>query len=362
MTPDDAAPRAPRGRALSAGALAQSLGGVVEGDAERLVDGLCGLVEATARDLSFCSGERYVEDLRATCAGIVLATSECVQLAGRSRGPTYIVVADPFVAYARAAEEFAFPASTPRGVHRTAILGARVVLGDGAAIDAYAVIGDDVAIGACSTIGAGAVVEQGVMMGRDVSVGPRVVICEGTRIGDRVRVLAGAILGSEGFGFVRDGELHRKIPQRGILIVEDDVEIGANTAIARGASGPTRIRRGTKIDNLVQIGHNVSVGERCLLAGQAGVAGSSVLEDDVVLAGQVGVADHLRVGRGVVAAAQTGIVGNIEAGTTVSGYPAIPHGLARRVYAVRKRLPELLHRITALEDAVRRFSKTPTPE
>ena len=162
----------------------------------------------------------------------------------------------------------------------------------------------------------------------------------------------GAVLGADGFGFVRDRDGHRKVPQLGVLLIEDDVEIGANTTIDRGASTPTIIGRGTKIDNLVQIGHNVRLGERCLLAGQAGVAGSAVLDDDVTLAGQAGVADHVHLGRGVVAAAQAGITGDVAAGEIVSGYPALPHRLARRVYAVRKRLPEIVSRLRAVEAAV----------
>ncbi len=350
---------------VAIGTLADAIGGTVHGDASRPIDGVRGLQEAGPGDASYCTDLRHAADVHASSAGAVLVPAALVETLGdRNLSCTLVSVMDPSIAYARLAEILGVGAihTGVRGVHPTAVIARGVRLGRDAAVGAYVVIGEEVCVGDRCVIGPGVVIEPGVTLGCEVRLGPRVVVCCGTRIGDRVVVQAGAVLGSEGFGYVRDANVHRKIPQRGELIVGDDVEIGANTTIDRGSSGPTEIGRGTKIDNLVQVGHNVQIGERCLLAGQAGVAGSSILEADVVLAGQAGVADHVRVGAGAVAAAQAGITGDIEAGATVSGYPALPHSLARRVYAARKRLPEMLHRIAALEDAVRRLTKTSNPE
>ncbi len=340
------------GDARTASELAAALGGELRGDATRRVDGLAGLAEAESRDASFWQGPRGERAFRATRAGIVFVPRQAPDDARSETGATLIAVDAPAVAFARAATLLGLDRVARPGIHPTAILGRGVQLGEAVSIGAYAVLGDVVTIGAGCVIGPACVLEDGVQVGTECRLGARVVVQRDVRLGSRVVVHPGAVLGSEGFGFVRDGEAHRKLPQMGVLCIADDVEIGANTCIDRGASGPTVIGRGTKIDNLVQIGHNVQIGERCLLAGQAGVAGSSVLEDDVTLAGQVGVADHLRVGRGAVAAAQAGITGDIPPGDIVSGYPALSHAHARRVYAVRKRLPELLARVRAVETAL----------
>lgn len=338
-----------RGVPRTAAELAAALSATVVGDAMREIDGLAGLAEAGPRDASFWQSPRHREAFDGTDAGIVFVPAA---LAPASHRATLLIVEAPQIAFARAAQTLGLDGDAPSGIHPTAILGRGVTLGAGVSIGPYAVLEDGVALGAGSSIGPGCVLERDVRVGAACRLGPRVVVQRGVVLGDRVVVHPGAVLGAEGFGFVRDGDAHRKIPQLGALVLEDEVEIGANTTIDRGASGPTIIGRGTKIDNLVQIGHNVRIGERCLLAGQAGVAGSSVLEDDVVLAGQAGVADHLHIGRGVVAAAQAGLTGDVEAGTVVSGYPALPHAQARRVYAVRKRLPEILSRLRAVEAAV----------
>jgi UDP-3-O-[3-hydroxymyristoyl] glucosamine N-acyltransferase len=217
-------------------------------------------------------------------------------------------------------------------------------------IEPRAVIGPHVRLHAQVHVGAG------VAIGEATVVHPHVSLREGVRVGRRVVIHAGAVLGADGFGFAFDGTRHRKIPQVGGVRIEDDVEIGANATIDRATFGDTIVGRGTKIDNLVQIGHNVTVGEHSLLAAQVGVAGSAQIGRGVVLAGQVGVADHARLGDGVMVGAQGGIAGEVEAGTRLWGTPARPIAEARRIAAAQGRLPELLQRVRALEQRLARLA------
>jgi len=218
-------------------------------------------------------------------------------------------------------------------------------------IESRAVIGPGVRLHALVYVGSGVEIGEGTL------VYPHVSVREGVRIGRRVVIHPGAVLGADGFGFAFDGGAHRKIPQVGGVLIEDDVEIGANTTIDRPAVGETRIGAGTKIDNLVQIAHGVKIGRDTLLAAQVGIAGSTTLEDRVTLAGQVGVAGHLTLGTGVVATAQTGIPNSVEAGSFVSGYPAIPNrdwlkssAVFRKLPELRKALSDLERRLAALEE------------
>src|SRR5439155_6108913 len=214
----------------------------------------------------------------------------------------------------------------PRGIDRVSAVAVDATLGPEVSIGAFVAIGAGARIGARTTIYPGAVIGPGVTIGDDCVIHARVSVRERVQIGHRVVVQDGAVLGSDGFGFVKQADgSHLKIPQHADVVVEDDVEIGANTTIDRPAVGETRIRAGAKIDNLVQIAHGVSIGQRALLAAQVGIAGSTAIEDDVVLAGQVGVSGHLRIGKGAIATAQTGIPNSVDAGTLVSGYPAIPN-------------------------------------
>jgi UDP-3-O-[3-hydroxymyristoyl] glucosamine N-acyltransferase len=217
-------------------------------------------------------------------------------------------------------------------------------------VEAGAVVGPGVRLHALVYVG------TGVEIGEGTIVYPHVSLRDGVRVGRRVVIHAGAVLGADGFGFAFDGSAHRKIPQVGGVVIEDDVEIGANTTIDRATFGDTIVRRGTKIDNLVQIGHNVEVGEHSLLVAQVGVSGSSRLGRGVVLAGQVGVADHVTLGDGVVATAQSGIPSSVEAGERVMGTPARAIGQARRIAVAQARVPELLQRVRALEQRLERLA------
>jgi UDP-3-O-[3-hydroxymyristoyl] glucosamine N-acyltransferase len=233
-------------------------------------------------------------------------------------------------------------------VDPTARLGRGVRLGRDVTIGAYAVVGDGAAIGDRAWVGEHCVVGAGVEIGEDSRLFPQVTCYAGTRVGRRVLVHAGARLGSDGFGYVyRDGA-HAKIPHVGRCLIDDDVEIGANTTIDRGSIDDTRVGAGTKIDNLVHLGHNVRLGRLCLVMAQAGLAGSARVEDGAIVAGQVGVAGHVTIGRGARIAAQAGVFGDVPPGESWSGYPARPHRESLRASAALLKLPALLRRIERL--------------
>jgi UDP-3-O-[3-hydroxymyristoyl] glucosamine N-acyltransferase len=259
----------------------------------------------------------------------------------------------PYLAFARAVELFADPWRPPVGVHRLALVAESAVIGEGASIGPFVVVEDDARIGARTIVYSHVRIARHARVGDDCVLHARASIRERVRIGDRVIIQDGAVIGTDGFGFARrlDGS-HHKIPQIGDVIIEDDVEIGANTTIDRPSVGATRIGAGTKIDNLVQIAHGVTIGRHALLAAQVGVAGSTTIEDDVTLAGQVGVAGHLTIGKGVVATAQSGIPNSVAAGAFISGYPAIANREWLKASAVFRRLPELRRLVSALQSRI----------
>jgi UDP-3-O-[3-hydroxymyristoyl] glucosamine N-acyltransferase len=268
-----------------------------------------------------------------------------------------IEVEKPAVAMAKALD-LLFP--QPRrlaGISALASLGDRVTVEDGAAVGPFASVGDDSTVGAGTEIQAGVVVGQRVRIGRDCRIHPRVVIEDDTEVGNRVVLHAGVVLGADGFGFVVDqdgaGEaFHRKLQQLGRVVVEDDVEIGANSAVDRAAFGETRIGRGTKIDNLVTIGHNCRLGRHCIVVGQAGISGSTTLGDYVTLAGQAGLTGHLTIGDRAIVGAQAGVTKDVPAGAVVLGSPAVDARRAKRALSILDTLPEMRARIVALERAV----------
>jgi UDP-3-O-[3-hydroxymyristoyl] glucosamine N-acyltransferase len=226
-----------------------------------------------------------------------------------------------------------------------------------ASVGPLAVVETGAVIGARSWVGALSFVGARAILGEDVRLFPRAVVRDGVRLGDRVIVHSGAVLGADGFGYVFDGRAHRKIPQVGGLRIEDDVEIGANTAIDRATLGETVVRRGTKIDNLVQIGHNCDVGEDVILVSQVGIAGSSRIGDRAMLAGQVGVADHVTIGAGAILTAKSGVPNDVPAGEIWSGTPSRPSSEQRRIWAGESHLPELIKRVRALEKRLRELEE-----
>jgi len=314
-------------------------------DVRRIV----GLEQAGAGDLTFFANPKYGAQLKATRASAVIV-SDAVEAEALPEGIAILRTAHPYVAFARAAQLFAPRPSTPVGIHPLAAVAASATIARDASIGAFVSIGDR------AIVGAGSIVYPHVTIGEDANIGAgcvihaRVSIRERVILGNRVVVQDGAVLGSDGFGFAKgpDGT-HHKIPQVGGLVIDDDVEIGANTTIDRPAVGETRIGAGTKIDNLVQVAHGVKIGRGVLLAAQVGIAGSSKVEDNVTLAGQVGVAGHLTIGTGVTATAQTGIPNSVDAGSFISGYPAIANRDWLKSSAIFRKLPELKKAVADLQ-------------
>ncbi|HEU5249564.1 MAG TPA: UDP-3-O-(3-hydroxymyristoyl)glucosamine N-acyltransferase [Thermoanaerobaculia bacterium] len=332
--------------------LAAAVDGRVAGDPNVRLSGVRSLEDAGPHDLSWVAGERRGPLARRSAAGAVLAPSEAA-----AGGKPAVLVDSPALALARWLE-LRLPARRHLpGVARGARVHSTARLGRGASVAPGATVGAGARIGARTRISEGAFVGDGAEIGDDCVVHPNAVVREGCVVGSRCTIHSGAVVGSDGFGYVWDGRAHRKIPQVGIVRVGDDVEIGANAAIDRATLGETRIGRGTKIDNLVQIGHNVVVGEDVILCGQAGIAGSARIEDRATLAGQVGVNDHVTVGRGAIATGQAGVTGSIAPGEVVSGMPAAPHREFLRRAALVARLPELSRRLEALERRLAEIEK-----
>jgi UDP-3-O-[3-hydroxymyristoyl] glucosamine N-acyltransferase len=318
------------------------------GDASVAVSGVAALDRATPRDLSFLGAAKYAPQFAASCAGVVLILPELAEAPGQT--PARVVVERPQEALLALLPRFQRATAVLQGIHPTAVIGAGVRLGAGVSIGPYAVVGDGVELGDGVVVGPHCVLGSGVVVEEQSQLVASVTVYAGSRIGKRVTVHAGARIGSDGFGYVqRDGQ-HLKIPHVGGCILEDDVEIGANTTIDRGSIDDTVIGAGTKIDNLVQIGHNVRVGRACLIMAQAGVAGSVRIEDGCMILGQVGISGHHTIGKGARVAAQAGVFGDIPAGETWSGYPARPHKEALRAQAALFKLSSLLRPIERLLD------------
>jgi UDP-3-O-[3-hydroxymyristoyl] glucosamine N-acyltransferase len=328
--------------------LAERLGCRLEGDGTIEISGISSIDRAGPGDLTFFVNPRYAAALRTTRASAVIAGKDVAE------APCAILRHDlPYVAFAHALRIFNTDPPPPPGVHPSAHVAPSARIAGSASIGAFTFVDELVQIGERTVVGSHVSIGREATIGSDCLIHSHVAVRERSIIGNRVIVQNGATVGSDGFGFTRraDGN-HEKIPQTGRVVIEDDVEIGAHTAVDRPAIGETRIGAGTKVDNLVQIGHSVSIGQRVLLAAQVGIAGSTTIEDDVTLAGQVGVAGHLTIGRKVVATAQTGIPNSVEAGTMVSGYPAIENREWLRASAVFRKLPELRKTLAGLSARV----------
>jgi UDP-3-O-[3-hydroxymyristoyl] glucosamine N-acyltransferase len=334
------------------GELAALVGGEVVGDPSLEIEGISSLELAGPRQITFLAHPRHAGRVEGSRAAAVVVPSRDL---GGDRPK--LVVSNPYLAYARIASFFN-PVSHPRlgisphaFVHPEASIGAEVTIHPMVWVDRGAQIGDR------ATLYPGVCVSQGCVIGEDSVLYPGVVLYPGTRLGKRVIVHSGAVIGSDGFGFVRDGDRAVKIPQLGIVTVEDDVEIGANTAIDRASFGSTTVKRGVKTDNLVQVGHNVVIGEDSLLAGQVGIAGSTELGRAVTLAGQVGVANGLRIGERAVVGSKSGVAQDVPPGAVISGIPAISHKTWLRNAQIIQRLPELVKRLRALEKRVEELER-----
>lgn len=331
-------------RVMSLADLAEALGGEVVGDPDVVIHGAAGFDDAATGTIVRVESDRFREAALASPASAFLISSKMEALPRPC-----IRVDQPKLAFARCLDLLRPEVRPAPGVHPTAVVEAEVELGEGCSIGPYTVIGRGARIGPRAVLHAHVVVGEEAEVGADSVLYPQVVLYPQTILGSRVRIHSGTVVGSEGFGYEWSGREHTKIPQVGRVRIADDVEIGANTAIDRATTGETVIGPGTKVDNLVQIAHNVRTGAHCLIISQVGVAGSAVLGNGVVLAGQSGVKDHVKIGDGVMAGGKSGIWGDQPPGARVSGHPARSHREAIRLEAALGQLPKLLKRVKELE-------------
>lgn len=327
--------------------LAGYLGGKVLGDENLTVNGLAPLENAGPDKITFLANPRYASKVAETGAGAVLMAPGCERY-----GRNVIEVANPYLGFAKLLTLFYTQPHPPLGVLAGACVGTGVTLGEGVSVYPGACIGNNVTIGDRTVIHSGAVLYEGALIGDDCVIHANVVVRDRCRIGNRCIIQPGAVIGSDGFGYAPDGRSYYRIPQIGIVVLEDDVEIGANTCIDRAALEVTLVRRGTKLDNLVQVAHNCQIGEDCMIVSQVGISGSTKIGNHVTLAGQVGVAGHLSIGDNVMVGAQSGVPGSLEANAGYSGSPTMPHKEWLRAMAVVPRLPELKKTVNALEKRI----------
>lgn len=329
---------------FTAAEIAERLEGQVVGDASTCLSGFAPAGNAKPGDLTFAENEAYFARAEQSPAAAILVDQEFA-----SPQKVLIRVGNARVAFAKVLPLFFPEPAFKCGIHPSTVIANSAQIDPSAHIGPFCVIGENVRIGARTVLRGGNHLAADCQLGDDTDLFPNVTLYARTQIGHRVRIHAGCVIGSDGFGYVLDGGIHRKVPQIGQVIIQDDVEIGANVTVDRGALGPTLIGRGTKIDNLVQIAHNVSTGEHCLIIAQTGVAGSTKLGHYVTLAGQVGLAGHLRIGNRVTIAAQSGVMHDISDGEKWFGSPAQPDRQMKRQLLALHQLPDLLRRVAELE-------------
>ena len=342
---------------FTAAEIAKELQGEVRGDGSTVLTGFAPADRARAGDLTFAENETFFQRAEASAAAAILVSGDFA-----SHRKPLIRVSNARVAFAKVLPLF-FPEPTfAPGIHATAIIAASAKVDPTAHIGPYCVIGENVRIGARSVLQGGNHVGADSQFGEDITLFPNVTIYTRTQIGNRVRIHSGTVVGSDGFGYVVDHGEHCKIPQVGGVIIGDDVEIGANVAVDRGTLGNTIIGKGTKIDNLVQIAHNVVIGEHSLLVAQVGVAGSTKLGSYVILGGQVGVAGHLKIGSQTTVAAQAGVMRDTKDGERMIGSPATEDRQGKRQIIAMQQLPDLLRRIREMEKKLQELADSKNRE
>jgi UDP-3-O-[3-hydroxymyristoyl] glucosamine N-acyltransferase len=324
--------------------IAKQIAGEVLGDATATLTGFATADKAKPGDLTFAETEEYFAAAENSAATAIIAEKKFT-----SARKTVIHVANGRIAFAKALALLAPEPVMTAGIHPSAVIPASAQINPTAHIGPHCTIGERVKIGACCVLLAGDFIGDDVTLGDDTKLFANVTIYPRTQIGKRVRIHAATVIGADGFGYVFDAGIHRKVTQVGNTVIGDDVEIGAGTTIDRGALGTTTIGKGTKIDNLVQVGHNVQIGEHCLLCAQVGIAGSAKLGNSVVIAGQVGIAGHLKIGNKVTIGSKAGVMHNIPDGETWLGTPAQPDRQAKRVMIAMQRLPDLFKKIAEWE-------------
>lgn len=339
---------------MKLGAIAERLGAVVKGDANLEITGIATIETAQTGELTFLNNPRYTRFLASTLASAVILKDP----ADLPPHLAALLVPNPYFTFAQALELFHQPITLPKGIHPLALVAPSARIGTDVTVGPFSVIGDGAAIGDRVTILSNSTIYPEAVIGHDSRVHSQCVVREKCRLGERVILQNGVVVGSDGFGYAKDqNERWHKIPQTGIVIIEDDVEIGAGSVIDRATLGATIIRRGTKIDNLVQIGHSCTVGEDTLLCAQVGLAGSTEVGNHVILGGQVGAAGHLRIGDRVVATAQTGIPNSVSEDKLISGYPAIENRAWLKSSAIFAQLPALQKEVRQLRQRLEEIEK-----
>ena len=328
--------------------LAQALGCALRGDGEVEIVGVAPIDDARPGTLTFLADRRLAHALATTGASAIVLALDTPEVAIPS-----LRASDPYATFVDAVEQLVPAAARPAAaIHPSAVVAASAVIGIGAIVGPHAVIGERTRIGRDATLHAGTVIYDGVSIGDQFVAHAGAVVREGVRIGDRVTLHAGAVIGSDGFGYLPGRTGNRKIPQIGTVVLEDDVEVGANATVDRAALGATVVGRGSKIDNLVMIAHGCQVGAHCLLAAQTGLSGGTRVGARVLMGGQVGTSGHLTVGDGAQLGAKAGVHNDVPAGGVFSGYPAVEIRVWRRVHASLPRLPGVLRRLRRLERAI----------
>ncbi|MBI3355873.1 MAG: UDP-3-O-(3-hydroxymyristoyl)glucosamine N-acyltransferase [Nitrospirae bacterium] len=344
------APRLPSPVTLSE--IHEVVGGTIHGNERTQVSELASLREANPKALSFIANDKVLKTTGDLRAAALLVHRHLPEFA-----IPQIVVGNPLLAYARVAQKFFVRPTAPRGIAKDLSQGADVQIGADPSIWPFVTLGDRVTIGARVTLYPGVFVGSDSTIGDDSVLYPNAVVREGCSLGARVIVHSGTVIGSDGFGYVQHQGRHHKIPQLGGVVIEDDVELGANVTIDRATFGRTVIKRGTKVDNLVQIAHNVTVGEHSIVVAQVGIAGSTTIGHHVMIGGQAGLSDHINIGDQVMIAAKAGVNRSFESNQILSGTPAMPHERALKVQAVIHHLPVLRELVRSLEQRVETLEK-----
>jgi UDP-3-O-[3-hydroxymyristoyl] glucosamine N-acyltransferase len=354
----------PTARQVTVGDIAKLLGAELVGDARTLISGVSGLDSAMPGTISFIENENLLATALGSSASAIIAPASIgekvrgAQKMGDLQGKPAVLTGNPRLAFAKVME-YLQPLDLPEpGIHPTAIVEKDAHIGEGVTIREFAYVGHHAHIGDGAVIYPHVVVGNGAQIGNATILYPSVVINHHVHVGERVRIHSGSVIGGDGFGYVLDNGKHHKVPQIGTVIIEDDVEIGANVCIDRAMLGATRVGAGTKIDNLAQIAHNVQIGRNVIICALVGLSGSVVVEDDVVLAGQVGARDHVKIGKGAIIGAQSGVMNDIPAGGFMLGSPAVAHRDFMKMEASARKLPEALRTLRQLERQVREMQET----
>lgn len=329
--------------------IARLSGGIVDGPATREITGFAKIEEAGEGDISFIANPKYAHFASSSKASALLVSSDFEAPEGTTA--TLIRVENPYSALARLMAAFEQP-DTKTGIEQPSYISESATLGSGAYVGAFAYIGENAKIGENVKIYPHAYVGDGVETGDNCKIYPHATIYAGCRIGNNCIIHAGAVIGADGFGFAPDGDSYRKIPQLGIVVLEDDVEVGANTTIDRATMGETRVAAGTKLDNLIQVAHNVRIGRNNVIAAQTGIAGSTVIGDSNRIGGQTGFAGHIKFGSRCEVGAQTGVNRGLGDGKRIIGYPAMDASLFARIFVLLKKLPSLFKEVDDLRKKI----------